>query len=338
MARRRIVAERCQRRLGRGRAATERLWLRIDGERLVESHGKQLLFGREAPGVGSLAQIRPELSVGRHDFVGGRRIDANHARQCQKLKGLLQCDIVNRHRLKQRSGTRFGGLSLLRLLRKSLHGELLHRFRHLRGQEFDVAELDVGTKSPGFRENRKTGRGVGTNHPVAFWRRKVLRGPLDRKFVGRKVLRDRRGIFTALHVGTVSARSDDYLATFVVGSQEDGVDLGRVDVAEPVVDHALQSRSRATDERSGRDRRSGRPVFAAAEVEAGQPGGRLGVTVRDRVEVVFHPGRERVVDEVTEVLFQQTDYCEGRVRRDERRALLPNVAAVLHRADDRCVG
>jgi hypothetical protein len=58
----------------------------------------------------------------------------------------------------------------------------------------------------------------------------------------------------------------------------------------------------------------------------------------DLVEVVFHAGRERVVDEVGEVIFEQRHDAEGGQGGHERRALLPHVAAILDGGHDRRVG
>ncbi len=55
------------------------------------------------------------------------------------------------------------------------------------------------------------------------------------------------------------------------------------------------------------------------------------------VEFVLHAGGEAVVDQPGEVVLQQADHREGHQRRDERRALLPDVAAVLDRLHDRRV-
>ena len=56
------------------------------------------------------------------------------------------------------------------------------------------------------------------------------------------------------------------------------------------------------------------------------------------VQVVLDRGGEAVVDQPGEVRLQQPDHRERRPGRDERRALLPDVAAVLDRLHDRGVG
>ena len=57
----------------------------------------------------------------------------------------------------------------------------------------------------------------------------------------------------------------------------------------------------------------------------------------DLVEVVLHPRRELVVDELREVLLEQLDDGEGEELRHERLALLAHVAAVEDRPHDRRV-
>src|SRR5690242_20181894 len=77
---------------------------------------------------------------------------------------------------------------------------------------------------------------------------------------------------------------------------------------------------------------------AAAEVELAQPWDVLLMAVGDLVEIVLHPCREVVVDQLGEVSLEQPDDGEGREGRDERRAPLAHVATVLNRADDAGVG
>ena len=75
-----------------------------------------------------------------------------------------------------------------------------------------------------------------------------------------------------------------------------------------------------------------------AEVEALEPGGTLLVSARDGVEVLLHRGGEAVVDEPGEVLLHEPGHGERQPARDERRAAVGDVAAVLDRADRRGVG
>ena len=78
-------------------------------------------------------------------------------------------------------------------------------------------------------------------------------------------------------------------------------------------------------------------VAVAAEVEALQPLDALLVAVGDTVEVVLHPRREVVVDELPEMLLEECHDGEREERRHERRAALEDVAAVEDRPDDRGV-
>ena len=79
-------------------------------------------------------------------------------------------------------------------------------------------------------------------------------------------------------------------------------------------------------------------VAVIAEVEALQPGRALLVAGRDPVEIVLHQGRELVVDEAAEVLFEQVRDGERDERRHERLPLLVHVAALEDRPEDRRVG
>ena len=74
-----------------------------------------------------------------------------------------------------------------------------------------------------------------------------------------------------------------------------------------------------------------------AEVEGVEPLLAFTFAARDHVERLFHRGREVVVDEVREVLFEQVRDRERRPRGHERGALAPDVAARLDRLDDRGV-
>ena len=62
------------------------------------------------------------------------------------------------------------------------------------------------------------------------------------------------------------------------------------------------------------------------------------LAVGDEIERVLHVAGEVIVDELAEVLLQQPDDGERGEARDERRALLPDVAAIDDRGHDRGVG
>nr|CRL79195.1 hypothetical protein CPGR_05191 [Mycolicibacterium malmesburyense] len=132
----------------------------------------------------------------------------------------------------------------------------------------------------------------------------------------------------ALEVRTVLADPHIDRATLVVVEKLDGVDLSSVDLLEVHPDELLQparARDRVID-----------PVIAA-EVEVVEPVGPSFVARGDLVEFVLHRRGEPVVDEATEMLFEQPDHGERHPRRHQRAAALHDVAAVLDRLDDRGV-
>ena len=117
-------------------------------------------------------------------------------------------------------------------------------------------------------------------------------------------------VLAPLDVGPVLARLDDDLVAVAVVAEEEGVDLGRADLVQVVGHEGLEP---------------GRVL--GAEVEVLQPLDLLLVAEGDGVEVVLEAGRERVVDELVEVFFEQADDRERRPRRYERLALLPRGAS-----------
>ncbi len=159
-----------------------------------------------------------------------------------------------------------------------------------------------------------------------------LNGPLDRKFIRRQVLRNARGFFAALQIRPVTANADVDLSAFGIGAERQRVDLACVDLFELLHDHVSQA-ARATAAIE-----SGAAALFGAKVKALQPRHRLGFTLCDLVEFIFHARGEGVVDENREVLFQQTDDRKGLERRDERGLLLPNVTALHDGPDDARVG
>ena len=77
--------------------------------------------------------------------------------------------------------------------------------------------------------------------------------------------------------------------------------------------------------------------MTVAEVEGRQVRDHLAITTGDLVEILLHPRSEPVVDQVGEILFQQSDRRKGGERRNQGRSLLPDVPAILNRGDDRRV-
>ena len=123
-----------------------------------------------------------------------------------------------------------------------------------------------------------------------------------------------------LTYGPVLAGLDDDLVAVGVDADRERVDLGGVDLVEVLLDQSLQA---------------GQVVGLVAEVEVLQPVLLLALVAGDRVEVFLDAGGELVVDELVEVLLQQSDDGERGPRRHQRLALLPHVAAVLDGLDDR---
>ena len=118
-----------------------------------------------------------------------------------------------------------------------------------------------------------------------------------------------------------------------VVADRDRVDPARVDLFQPRLDEPLEAALRG-DAFLVLD---GVRVLGA-EVEPAQPVDARALAVGDVVEVVLDRRGEVVVDEPGEVGLEQADDRERRPGRDERRALLPDVAAVLDGLHDRRVG
>ena len=253
------------------------------------------------------------------------------------MQRLLEGDRLNRHRREDRGRLRFRGVRLLRLLGVALCVELGWQLGTLGGHRLQVTQLHVRPKTTGFGEDLQPTHRVDADDSVPLRRGEQLACFLHRQLIRREVLGHGGRVLTTLDVGPVPAGANHDGPPLRVGTDRDRVDLRRVDVAEAIVDHRLQAGA-TTGARIARGAHTtiGRRL-ASAEVELREPRGGLLLVVRDRVEVVLHPRGERVVDEVAEVLLQQPHHRERRERRDERRPLLPHVAAVLDGADDRCV-
>src|SRR6266849_6072373 len=78
-------------------------------------------------------------------------------------------------------------------------------------------------------------------------------------------------------------------------------------------------------------------LVGVTSVEAGKPGDALLVACGDPVEVVLQASREVVVHEPSEMLLEQLRHREREKGRDERGALLEDVAAVDDGAENRRV-
>ena len=200
----------------------------------------------------------------------------------------------------------------------------------MRGRSFAPSsgwlELHVRPEAAGLREDLEPGGRIGAERTIALRRVEERHGPLDRELVGCEVLGDRGPSLAALEVGPVAPDAGHHRDAVGRHAERDGVDLARVDVAEVLAHHVLEA---------GVLLQRG----LLTEVEAGEPRccGLLDAA-RDLVEVVLHACGERVVDEVGEVVLEEGHHAEGGEGRHERRALLPDVPAVLDRAHDRRIG
>ena len=192
------------------------------------------------------------------------------------------------------------------------------------------ADLDIGAETARLRIDLEAVLGVHADDAPFLRDREVLDRFVEGEFVGGKVVGDRCGLVVVglvavahLDVRAVPADAGHDRFALVAHAERDGVDHAGVDVGETGRHLLLQARL---------------ATFTLTEVEAAEP--RLGLlgTGGDLVEVVLHLGGEGVVDEVGEVALHDVDHREGGERRHERRTLLPDVAAVLDGADDRCVG
>ena len=144
---------------------------------------------------------------------------------------------------------------------------------------------------------------------------------VDSEFVRRNVVGNRRGIvLPALHVRAVLAHaSHDHLAVFS-NAEWNRVHSPSVDLAEAFVDLVFQTFD-----------------LVIAKVELAEPRDGFTGSTGDGVEVFLHTTGVGVVHQIWEVLFEQTHDRECLERRDEGRALLPDVLAVLDGAHDRRV-
>ncbi len=186
--------------------------------------------------------------------------------------------------------------------------------------------MHVGPVAARSGEHLEPGLRVDAEHPVVTRRREELQGSLNGELIGDRVLRDVGLVLATQQVGAVLADPRNHRDTLRVDSERNGADVTGIDVADVLGHH------------------SPKPDLAvggggvAPEVETTQPRHRFRSAVGDLVELVLHAGREGVIDEIREMTLQQRDHGKGREGGDERRALLPHVAAVLNRPDGRGIG
>ena len=148
---------------------------------------------------------------------------------------------------------------------------------------------------------------------IATLIREQLLGAVNSQLIRGKVLGHRSAlgltIAFALDVRPVAANAQRNAVT-----NGEGVDGARIDVTE-VVDQALEALAAP----------SGRPIHA--KVELSEPVRAVHLTRCDAVEVLFHVGREVVVDEPVKVLLHQPNNRERNPRGDERLIGDPHIPA-----------
>ena len=271
----------------------------------------------QRPRVGALLEVRPVAPVLRGDLVAALRVRAHHPRQRQQLDGLLQRDGLHRHVLEQRPGARLG-LRRGLLLRRAL------------GRRLGLGE-DLGHVGPVpalLRDDLVPGQRVDPERATLLRHGEQLLGDLAGQLVRRQVVGQVRAlghpVADPLQVRPVAPDPHHDVV-----EHRDRVDLAGVDLLEVQPDQLLQPAG-------PRDRALA--ALRPAEVEAVEPGRARVRARRDRVELVLHRGGEVVVDEPPEVVLEQPDHRERDPGRHQRAALLPDVAAVLDRLDDRRVG
>ena len=73
----------------------------------------------------------------------------------------------------------------------------------------------------------------------------------------------------------------------------------------------------------------------ATKIKVVQPGNRVDLATRDRIETILHTCRKAEVDQIRQVLLEQVDYGKGSKGRHQRRAFVADVASVLNGLNDR---
>ena len=124
--------------------------------------------------------------------------------------------------------------------------------------------------------------------------------------------------FASLDIGPkLSDTRNDHFAVFA-NTERNRVNRAGIDFAEAFIDLVLETLG-----------------LLVTEVELLQPRDGFGGTAGDGVEFALHAAGVGVVDQVWEVLLEKPHDREGRKRRDQRGTLLPDIFAILDRADDR---
>ncbi len=340
-------------RRGRGRAP---LGQQLDGALRGDVLDRVALAQRR---VGlAVGHVRPEPALLEHDRLAAGRVVAELAQRRGGRAGLPAAGLglgeqlpglVERHREHLLFGLQ--GAAVVTLLDVRAIAPVLHRYglavqvaqgpgqrqqaqRVVQGDAVQVHRLQqrggaglvlrallellghVGAEAAGLGHDRPAAGRVGAEDLLPAGPRQQLLRELRGQLVRRGALGHVGPLAVALQVGAVPADPhDDVRAGQRERAHAAGVDVGQV--ADELLEPLLALR---------------------AEVEPGQPRHPLGVALGDVVERVLHLGREVVVDELGEVLLQQRHHREGGERRDQRGALLEQVAAVEVGADHRHVG
>ena len=179
------------------------------------------------------------------------------------------------------------------------------------------AEAAVAQKHPGARA------GIEPELSIPAGGGQQLKGPGHGELVGGHVIGNGGTVLAALQVRAIAADPGHYLHPFAVQPQGDGGDLPGVDGVEALGQHGPQP---------------GGIGGRIAKIEPAQPRDGLLGAAGDVVQIVLHPSSEGVVDQVLEMVFQQSHQGEGGKRGHECGALLPGVTTVLDGGHDRRVG
>ena len=187
--------------------------------------------------------------------------------------------------------------------------------------------MHVGTEPARLGVDRQSAGRVVAQLAPTLRRGQQLERLLDGELIGRQRSGNAGGVVAPDQVGAVVApRLGHDEHPVGIEPDRDGVHQRGVDVVESGR-HLLLEPTRPLPVDVGR-----------TEVEVRQPRHQLLGPAGDLIEIVFHPRREGVVDEVREMLLEQVDHRERLERRHESGALLPDVLTILDHLDRRGIG
>ena len=206
----------------------------------------------------------PTVECRHHTTIVG--IDTDLTRQAEKRQRLVEGDGVKCHAGEQRRGARL-----------------------FLGAVHEFPKLHVRPEPSGTGVHVQTRLGVNPKHPAFTRRRQQLERLVECEFVRRQIFGDGSGVLATAHERSVLAGPG--LNGLAVGVDPDGkgVEFAHVETRQ-VLDEGVQPAA-ATGRTAGRDRAVGAPV------ETTEPRDHLLFAVCDGVEVLFHSGGERVVDQ-----------------------------------------